>query len=108
MTTTLLMLLCATCPTCSLKPTIDYSLRIDPAHLNVSQVEIRLSGMPQTFSLAMRVHGEYDARYWRYVDSFDVEQTTADAAAGVPRTDSTLWHVSLPGGRGVIRYRVHI
>lgn len=89
-------------------PTLTYTLHLDPAQLDVAHVEIQVRDAPATFHLAMRVHAEYDARYWRYIDSLGVQDGTHDAAATVTREDSTLWRVTLPGGSGVVRYRVHI
>jgi predicted metalloprotease with PDZ domain len=96
------------CPTCAPAPTIGYTLRLDRTHLDVVDVEMQLRGAPDTFHLAMRVHAEYDARYWRYVEDLRVEQTADDGRATIAREDSTLWRVTLPGGRGVIRYRIHV
>jgi predicted metalloprotease with PDZ domain len=53
----------------------------------------------------MRVHAEYDAQYWRYIQNLRIE---SKSNARIARLDSTLWRVSLPGGSGVVRYRVAI
>jgi len=90
------------------QPTIAYSLRIDPDHFDVVEVAIRLDNAPNTLRLAMKVHPEYDAKYWRYLDSARVEGSANDSKAGVAREDSTLWRVSLPGGHGTVYYRIHI
>ena len=90
------------------QPTIGYSLRIDPDHLDVVEVAIRLDNAPNTLRLAMKVHPEYDAKYWRYLDSARVEGSANDSKAGVAREDSTLWRVTLPGGHGTIHYRIQI
>jgi predicted metalloprotease with PDZ domain len=87
---------------------IAYSLRLDANHLDVAEVSIRIAGAPSAFHLAMKVHPEYDAKYSRFIDSIRVTGTSDDRAARVTRADSTLWDVQLPGGRGTIRYRVHI
>ena len=87
---------------------IAYSLRLDASHLDVAEVSIRIAGAPATFHLAMMVHPEYDAKYWRFVDSMRVTGTSDDRAAHVTRGDSTLWDVQMPGGRGTIHYLVHI
>jgi len=83
-------------------PSIEYTLGIDPRHLDAVRVAVRIDNAPSTLRLAMKVHPEYDARYWRYVDSFSV-----DGGSGV-REDSTLWCVTLPGGRGTVSYVVHV
>jgi len=90
------------------KSTIDYTLHFDSTHLDIVEVEIQLRGAPESFHVAMKVHAEYDARYWRYLDDFRVDHTADDQVAAVEREDSTLWRVTMPGGRGVIRYRVHV
>ena len=61
------------------QPTIAYSLRIDPDHLDVVDVAIRLDNAPNTLRLAMKVHPEYDAKYWRYLDSARVEGSANDS-----------------------------
>lgn len=95
-------------PVSPVRPTIGYALRVDPAHAEFVDVALTVRDAPPRFDLAMRIHGEYNARYWRNIDSVRVEQSTSAAAASVVRADSTLWHVTLPGGGGVIRYRVRI
>jgi predicted metalloprotease with PDZ domain len=72
-------------------------------------VSIEVHGAPEHFHLAMKVHAEYDAAYWRYISDLRVEPAMPAATLpAVERSDSTLWTVTLPGGSGVIRYRVHI
>src|SRR5947209_7095271 len=90
------------------RPAITYTVIIDEARVDIVRVEIRLDNVPTSFALAMKVHPEYDAKYWRYLDSLHVSESAEDAAANVTRQDSTLWRVELPGGHGVIRYRVRI
>src|SRR5437879_7249428 len=85
---------------------IEYTLRIDPSHLDVVDVAIHIDGAPGTLRLAMKVHPEYDAKYWRYLDSIRVDASASDHGTGVTREDSTLWRVTLPRGRGTVRYRV--
>ncbi len=86
---------------------IGYVLTLDSAHLDVADVRIRVSGAPATFHVAMKVHAEYDAKYWRYLDEMRI--ACAGGRAGtVVREDSTLWRVDGCGGAGEIRYRVHI
>jgi predicted metalloprotease with PDZ domain len=90
------------------QPTIAYSLRIDPAHLDIVDVAIRLDHAPSTVRLAMKVHPEYDAKYWRYLDSARIDGSANDQEAGIAREDSTLWRVTLPGGYGTVHYRIHV
>jgi predicted metalloprotease with PDZ domain len=90
------------------QPTIAYSLRVDPGHLDIVEVAIRLDHVPSTVRLAMKVHPEYDAKYWRYLDSARVDRSANDLEAGIAREDSTLWRVTLPGGYGTVHYRIHV
>jgi predicted metalloprotease with PDZ domain len=75
--------------------------------VDVANVSITFRDAPDTFHLAMRVHAEYDAEYWRHLDGLRIESSSG-ATARITRLDSTLWGVSLPGGSGVVRYRVLI
>src|SRR5947209_1722146 len=92
----------------STAPSITYDLMLDSGRLNLVAVAIHLTGLPEHFHLAMKVHPEYDARYWRFIDSMRVDGVDTAAVARVSRADSTLWNVSLPGGQGTIRYVVRI
>ncbi|GAC1653004.1 MAG: PDZ domain-containing protein [Gemmatimonadaceae bacterium] len=87
---------------------VDYVLRVDPARDSVVDVRMHIHNAPGTLHLAMKVHPEYDAKYWRYLDSVRVDGSADDHAAAVTRVDNTLWSVILPGGRGVVHYRVRI
>jgi len=86
----------------ALKPTIQYTLRVDSADLSGWDVEIRLRTVSDTFRLAMAAHPEYDDRYWRYVRGFSVEPS----GATVTRVDSAVWEVVAPRGAVTIRYRI--
>ena len=90
------------------RPTLAYTLQIDSAHTDVLDVAIRFRGLPATFLLAMKRHAEYNAGYWRYIEGMRVDGSGDDDAAGIVRMDSTLWRVTLPGGRGVLRYRLRV
>lgn len=61
-------------------PAVRYALAIDAAHLDVADVTIEVPDVPADFEIAMKVHAEYDARYWRYLDAMRVE--TRDGRAG--------------------------
>jgi predicted metalloprotease with PDZ domain len=87
---------------------LKYTVRIDTAHTELIAVELELAGLPETVRLAMRVHPEYDARFWRYLEAMQVTGTADDRSAVVERVDSTLWRVRLPGGHGRISYRLRI
>src|SRR5207245_4804591 len=87
---------------------IEYSLRIDPSHLDAVAVAIHIDGAPDTLRLAMKVHPGYDAKYWRYLDSIRVDGAASNLGTGVTREDSTLWRITLLHGSGTVRYRVHV
>jgi len=87
---------------------LTYHILIDTAHSETIAVELDVSGVPGFVRLAMKVHPEYDARFWRYLDDMRVTGTANDGAAGVERIDSTLWRIRLPGGHGRISYRLRI
>ncbi|MFI5235892.1 MAG: hypothetical protein ACHQXA_09290, partial [Gemmatimonadales bacterium] len=88
------------------QPIVHYILQVDSTDLSGYSVEIRLANLPDTFSLAMVKHPEYDDRYWRFVEGLRVE--TAAGPAVVTRADSALWRVSAPGGRAIVRYHLHL
>src|SRR5438552_376867 len=55
------------------RPSIAYTIRFDEASLDIVHVELRLENVPRSFALAMKVHAEYDAKYWRFLDSLRVD-----------------------------------
>ena len=83
-----------------LKPSIQYTLRVDSTDLSGWTVEIRLRTTSDTIRLAMAAHPEYDDRYWRYVRDFAVDRGT------VTRVDSAVWQVVAPRGAVTVRYRI--
>jgi predicted metalloprotease with PDZ domain len=87
---------------------IAYSLHIRPTDTAHIDVDIRFGGAPEAFRLAMKVHAEYDAHYWRYLSDVRVDGSADDGRAAIERKDSTLWSVSLPGGRGTVHYRIRV
>lgn len=89
-------------------PTIAYTVRVDSAHRELIDVTMRLSGGPARLQLAMKVHQEYDAQFWRHLEFGAVTGTADDRAASVTRRDTTLWDVSLPGGHGEIHYTLRL
>lgn len=97
-----------TTPTPAQRPVVAYAIRIDPAHPDAIDVAITVRGMESSLPLAMKVHPEYDARYWRFIEDLRVEGAGAESAAGIQRESNTLWRAALPGGAGTIRYRVHV
>jgi len=86
----------------ALKPSIQYTLRVDSADLSGWTVEIRLRTTSETIRLAMAAHPEYDDRYWRYVRDFASETP----GASVTRVDSAVWQIVAPVGVVNVRYRI--
>src|SRR5215510_13961533 len=89
-------------------PTITYIVRVDSTQCDLIDVTMRLSGAPARLRLAMRVHQEYDAQFWRYLQFAGVTRTSNDGAAGIIRRDTTLWELSLPGGSGEVHYTLRL
>jgi predicted metalloprotease with PDZ domain len=85
----------------AVKPSIQYTLRVDSTNLSGWTVEIRLRTTSDTIRLAMAAHQEYDDRYWRYVRDFTVEPSGT-----VTRLDSAVWEVVAPRGVVTVRYRI--
>ena len=85
----------------AMKPTIQYTLRVDSTDLSGWTVEIRLRTASDAFRLAMAAHPEYDDRYWRYVRGVVVEPMGT-----VTRVDSAVWQVTAPRGFVTVRYRI--
>lgn len=88
------------------QPVVSYTLRVDSADLSGFDVEMRIRNTRDTFRLAMVAHPEYDDRYWRFVRDLRVESAAGTGSAA--RQDSALWRVVIPGGAGVVRYRLHL
>lgn len=84
-----------------LKPSIQYTLRVDSTDLSGWIVELRLRTTSDTIRLAMAAHPEYDDRYWRYVRDF-----AALPSGTVTRVDSAVWQVVAPRGVVTVRYRI--
>lgn len=85
----------------ALKPSIQYTLRVDSTDLSGWSVEIRLRTTSDTIRLAMAAHPEYDDRFWRYVRDVGVEPRGT-----VTRVDSAVWQVVAPRGIVTVRYRI--
>ena len=85
----------------ALKPSIQYTLRVDSTDLSGWTIEMRFQNKSGTFRLAMAAHPEYDDRYWRYVRNVAVEPSGT-----VTRVDSAVWQFSAPEGWVTVRYRV--
>src|SRR2546425_11233633 len=85
----------------ALKPSIQYTLRVDSADLSGWTVELRLRTTSDTIRLAMPAHPESDDRYWRYVRDVGVEPNGT-----VTRLDSAVWQVIASRGPVTVRYRI--
>src|SRR5512144_2412061 len=88
------------------QPVVSYTLRVDSADLSGFDVAMRIRTPRDTVRLAMVAHPEYDDRYWRFVRDLRVEG--AAGAGSAAREDSALWRVVIPGGAGVVRYRLQL
>lgn len=86
------------------QPVINYTLRIDTA-LHIFEVDMQLRHVPNTFSIAMFAHPEYDDRYWKYVKDI---QVVNNSRATIVRTDSALWRVTTNSNDVLIRYRIQL
>jgi predicted metalloprotease with PDZ domain len=88
------------------QPVVSYTLRVDSADLSGFDVAMRIRTPRDTVRLAMVAHPEYDDRYWRFVRDLRLEG--AGGAGSAAREDSALWRVVIPGGAGVVRYRLQL
>src|SRR6478672_6027846 len=96
---TLAFILAAAIGAASPRPSISYEITIDSARTDAIGVTIHLRNAPARVQLAMKVHPEYDSRFWRYVEF----QTP-----NIRRADTTLWEASIPNGTADIRYTIHL
>ena len=99
MTISILALSLAAVIAVSPRPSISYEISVDSARTDAIGVTIHLRNAPPRVQLAMKVHPEYDARFWRYVE-FE--------SPNVRRADTTLWEASIPNGTADIRYTVRL
>ena len=65
-----------------------------------------MHNVPHVFKLAMATHHEYDDRFWRFIQNFEV--TTSNGNASFVKSDSALWQVTVAGNNATIRYRVNL
>ena len=86
--------------------TIDYILKVDTTDLSGYSVEMHVHNAPHSFKLAMATHHEYDDRFWRFVQNFNVK--AFDGKAGYIKSDSALWQISIPGNDATISYKIHL
>lgn len=95
----LTLFLAASTTLSSPRPTISYEINLDSTRTDVIGVTIHLRNAPARVQLAMKVHPEYDARFWRYVQ-FE--------SPNVRRADTTLWEASVSNGAADIRYTIRV
>ncbi len=88
------------------QPVVHYTLRVDPADFSTFTVSLRFRNAPDTFTVAMAAHPEYDDRFWRHVEDVRIEAPSGPVS--IVRADSALWHVRAPGGAGTITYRIRL
>ena len=86
------------------EPEVHYTVRVDRADLSGFTITMRFRGAPDTFTVAMPAHPEYDDRYWRHVENVRIDTPSG----AITRADSALWHVRAPGGSGTITYRIKL
>ncbi|MGH7732225.1 MAG: hypothetical protein ACREOE_00630, partial [Gemmatimonadales bacterium] len=88
------------------QPVVQYVIHVDSTDLSGFQVEMRLSALADTFTLAMARHPEEDDRYWRFIK--DLRAETASGPGTVTRLDDGVWRVVASGGRAIVRYRMQL
>jgi predicted metalloprotease with PDZ domain len=103
-----LILLASTAPAAPAKPnpSILYTLTINPADLSGFDVEMRISGAPQSIALAMAVHPEYNDRFWRYLRNLRAEVDGKPVAIAKERENA--WRILTPRGAATVRYRIEL
>ncbi|HKC79697.1 MAG TPA: hypothetical protein VKB91_00775 [Gemmatimonadaceae bacterium] len=79
---------------------------INPADLSGFEVEMRISGAPQSIPLAMAVHPEYNDRFWRYVRNLRAEFDGKPLAIATEKENS--WRIQTPRGEAIVRYRIQL
>jgi predicted metalloprotease with PDZ domain len=79
---------------------------INPADLSGFDVEMRISGAPQSIPLAMAVHPEYNNRFWRYIRNLRAEFEGKPLAIAIERENA--WRIQTPRGEAIVRYRIQL
>jgi len=85
-------------------PVINYTLTINDSDLTSYKVEMHIAGVPDTFSVAMVKHFEYDDKYWRFIKDFNVYTNTGNGT--ITRKDSALWEIITTAHEAVLSYRI--
>ena len=73
-------------PAAPSQPLVHYRLTVDSADTTGFAVEMRVRNAPDTFTVAMAAHPEYDDRYWRFVDGLTISPPSTIALL-----DSSRW-----------------
>ncbi|HWH02155.1 MAG TPA: hypothetical protein VN674_00570 [Gemmatimonadales bacterium] len=81
-------------------PDVTYTIRVDPASLSAFDVTMTVRHAPDSFTLAMFRHPEYDDRYWRYLDSVTVDGGT------IRHDGDATWSVTHATADVTIHYRL--
>ena len=79
---------------------LHYTITIDSADTSGFGVVMRIANAPRTFTLAARAHPEYDDKYWRYMQDFQMD------GGQLTRRDSVRWDVRAAGDVVTVRYRL--
>jgi predicted metalloprotease with PDZ domain len=87
-------------------PKIDYILSVDTADLSGYNVILQIRNVPHVFKLALATHHEYDDRFWRFVQNFNI--STREGNGSYIKSDSAVWQVTIPGHDAIISYRLHL
>src|SRR5687767_2276257 len=90
----------------SRQPVVNYTIRIDQNDLTNFKVEMQLRNIPDTLRLAMFVHPEYDDRFYRYVESIEVQSKSGKSS--ITRLENTLWKLQIEGGEAKINYTIRL
>ena len=84
-------------------PFVHYRLTVDAADTTAYTVEMHIRNAPDTFTVAMAAHAEYDDRFWRFVDGI-----SASAPSTIALMDSSRWSVRASAREVTIRYRIKL
>jgi predicted metalloprotease with PDZ domain len=84
-------------------PFVHYRLTVNAADTTTYAVEMRIRNAPDTFTVAMAAHPEYDDRFWRFVDGMSVSTPSTIALM-----DSSRWSVRASARDVTIRYRIRL
>jgi predicted metalloprotease with PDZ domain len=84
---------------------LNYTIVVDPAHLNEYRVTLNTNVEAGRVTLVMARHPEYDDRFWRFVT--DLHATSDGHPLTIVREDSARWRLeSAAAGPLVVEYRI--